>query len=167
MARIARWVLLLVNVGNWIAQAVFMAMLASLVMDIGPLAERIASRALPGKGAAAVHLFEIALLLGPPITIAVHRICIRAIAMIDTLLAGTPFIAANARRLHDIGWALLALQMLDLIYGRLAFAIAGTTGRPMPWAPGLTGWIAVLLVFVLARVFAEGTRMQDDLEGTV
>ena len=29
------------------------------------------------------------------------------------------------------------------------------------------GWLAVLLTFLLARVFAEGTLMRDDLEGTV
>jgi hypothetical protein len=31
----------------------------------------------------------------------------------------------------------------------------------------ITGWLAVLLTFVLARVFAEGARMRDELEGTV
>ena len=31
----------------------------------------------------------------------------------------------------------------------------------------LNGWLAVLLAFLQARVFAEGTRMREDLEGTV
>jgi hypothetical protein len=31
----------------------------------------------------------------------------------------------------------------------------------------LNGWLAVFLTFVLARVFAEGTLMREDLEGTV
>jgi len=31
----------------------------------------------------------------------------------------------------------------------------------------INGWLAVLLTFVLARVFAEGTLMREDLEGTV
>ena len=31
----------------------------------------------------------------------------------------------------------------------------------------INGWLAVLLTFLLARVFAEGTLMGDDLEGTV
>ena len=31
----------------------------------------------------------------------------------------------------------------------------------------LNGWLAVLLTVLLARVFAEGTLMRDDLEGTV
>ena len=31
----------------------------------------------------------------------------------------------------------------------------------------INGWLAVLLIFLLARVFAEGTRMREDLKGTV
>ena len=31
----------------------------------------------------------------------------------------------------------------------------------------INGWLAVLLTFLLARVFAEGARMRDELEGTV
>jgi hypothetical protein len=30
-----------------------------------------------------------------------------------------------------------------------------------------SGWLAVLLVFVLARVFAVGAGMREELEGTV
>jgi hypothetical protein len=31
----------------------------------------------------------------------------------------------------------------------------------------LTPWLAVLLLFVLARVFEQGAHMREDLEGTV
>ena len=37
----------------------------------------------------------------------------------------------------------------------------------LDWSFSVTGWLAVLLLFVLARVFDHGTRMRDDLEGTV
>jgi hypothetical protein len=30
-----------------------------------------------------------------------------------------------------------------------------------------TRWLGVLLLFVLARVFEQGARMRDELEGTV
>jgi hypothetical protein len=30
----------------------------------------------------------------------------------------------------------------------------------------INGWLAVLLTFLLARVFARGTLMREDLEGT-
>ena len=41
------------------------------------------------------------------------------------------------------------------------------------WEPGRLGgfsiapWFAVLMLFVLSGVFAQGTRMRADLEGTV
>jgi hypothetical protein len=35
------------------------------------------------------------------------------------------------------------------------------------WTPNLAGWLVTLLVFVLARVFAAGTAMRDELEGTI
>ena len=31
----------------------------------------------------------------------------------------------------------------------------------------VSGWLAILLLFVLAQVFLEGTHMREDLEGTV
>jgi hypothetical protein len=31
----------------------------------------------------------------------------------------------------------------------------------------VTGWLAILMLFVLAQVFLEGTRMREELEGTV
>jgi hypothetical protein len=43
--------------------------------------------------------------------------------------------------------------------------LAGT--NEFEWSFGLTGWIAVLMLFVLARVFHQGARMREELEGTV
>jgi Protein of unknown function (DUF2975) len=82
--------------------------------------------------------------------------------------AGDPFVAANAVRLRAIAWILLVLQVLSLIVGAIANAIS-TPARPIDVDAGfsINGWLAVLLTFLLARVFAEGTLMRDDLEGTV
>jgi hypothetical protein len=48
---------------------------------------------------------------------------------------------------------------------------ATTSSKEQPldidWNFSVTPWLAVLLCFVLARVFEEGTRMREDLEGTV
>jgi hypothetical protein len=35
------------------------------------------------------------------------------------------------------------------------------------WSFSVTRWLAVLLLFVLARVFEQGSRMREDLAGTV
>ena len=92
----------------------------------------------------------------------------RLLAMVDTVRVGDPFVAANARRLRDIAWALLSLQLLGLVVFAIVRVIS-TPEHPVDINAGFSvnGWLAVLLTFVLARVFAEGTLMREDLEGTV
>ncbi|MCA1748769.1 MAG: DUF2975 domain-containing protein [Parasphingopyxis sp.] len=97
-----------------------------------------------------------------------HIVLRRLLAIVDTVRVGDPFIAANAARLQAIAWVLLALQLLSMVIGGIAEAIS-TPALSVDLDAGisLTGWLAVLLTFVLARIFAEGARMRDDLEGTV
>jgi hypothetical protein len=97
-----------------------------------------------------------------------HAVLKRLLAIVETVRAGDPFVAANASRLRAIGWVLLALQLLSLVVGAIVKAIS-TPAHPIDIDGGfsINGWLAVLLTFLLARVFAEGTVMRDDLEGTV
>lgn len=92
----------------------------------------------------------------------------RLLAIVETVRAGAPFVAANAARLQNIAWVLLALQILGLVIGAIAKAL-NTPAHPVHINAGfsINGWLAVLLTFVLARVFAEGAVMREDLEGTV
>ena len=94
----------------------------------------------------------------------VHTILRRLLAIVDTVRVGDPFILENARRLNAIAWSVAALEGLRLIVAAIAAAV---------WEPGkvdafsFAPWLAVLLLFVLAGVFAHGARMRADLEGTV
>ncbi|HVQ08105.1 MAG TPA: DUF2975 domain-containing protein [Allosphingosinicella sp.] len=92
----------------------------------------------------------------------------RLLAMVDTVRMGDPFVAANARRLQGIAWALLTLQLLGLLVAIISRMIS-TPAHPVDLDSSFSvnGWLAVLLTFVLARVFAEGAGMREDLEGTV
>jgi hypothetical protein len=92
----------------------------------------------------------------------------RLLALIETVREGNPFVASNARRLQSIAWALLGLQVVSMAVGGIAKSVS-MPAHPLHLDAGfsLTGWLAVLLTFLLARVFAEGTRMRDELEGTV
>ena len=92
----------------------------------------------------------------------------RLLAIVETVRAGDPFVAANASRLRAIAWALLALQLLSLVIGAIAKTVS-TPAHPLDIDAGfsINGWLAVLLMFLLARVFAEGTLMREDLDGTV
>jgi hypothetical protein len=91
----------------------------------------------------------------------------RLLAIVVTVRVGDPFVPDNAYRLQAIAWCLLVLQLLGLVIGGISSAIS-TKEHPFEMGGfSVDGWLAVLLVFVLARIFAEGTLMREDLEGTV
>ena len=92
----------------------------------------------------------------------------RLLEIVETVREGDPFVAANAHRLQAIAKALLALQLLSVVIGAIGKAVS-TPAHPVDLDAGfsISGWLAVFLTFLLARVFAEGTLMRDDLQGTV
>ncbi len=85
---------------------------------------------------------------------------------------GDPFRPENADRLGRMGWIAVGAQVV-------AFPLAALTAWFTPYLEkagervdvdfGLDGEavLLILILFVLARVFREGTRMRDELEGTV
>jgi len=97
-----------------------------------------------------------------------HAVLARLRRIVETVQSGDPFVTANAERLQAIAWALLALQLLSLVIAGIGKAIA-TPGHPLHLDAGfsIAGWLAVVLTFVLARLFAQGALMREDLQGTV
>ena len=97
-----------------------------------------------------------------------HILLTRLLAIVETVRRGDPFVAGNAARLQTTAWALLGLELLHLAVGAIA-AAASSPSQPLDldWNFSVSGWLAVLLLFVLAQVFDHGTRLRDDLEGTV
>ena len=163
---IAHVVLRILIVMNWVMGAAILALLVvlpneqwimrSFDLSPSPEAERLVLglRAIAVLGLAAIPLN--------------HTVLKRLLAIVETVRAGDPFVAANAGRLQAIAWVLLTLQLLSLFIGAIGKAVA-IPGRPLHLDAGfsINGWLAVLLTFLLARVFAEGTLMREDLEGTV
>ena len=98
----------------------------------------------------------------------VHFILTRLLQIVDTVSTGNPFVTENAARLQSIAWALLALELLHLTTGAIAAAVS-SAGVPLNigWGFSITRCLAVLLLFVLARVFQEGATMREELAGTV
>jgi len=97
-----------------------------------------------------------------------HIVLTRLLAIVRTVPAGEAFVAANANRLQAIAWTLLGLQICGLVIGAIVKIISTPAHRVDIHAGfSIAGWLAVLLTFVLARVFAEGARMREDLDGTV
>ena len=163
---IAYAVLRILIVANWLMAAGIFALLVVLpnerwimsAFGLSPSPE--ADRLIMGMRAiAAVGLVAI------PLNYAVLK---RLLAIVETVRGGDPFVPANATRLQTIAWVLLTLQLFSLVIGAIARAVS-TPAHPLKLDAGfsISGWLAVLLTFLLARVFAEGTRMREDLEGTV
>lgn len=94
----------------------------------------------------------------------VHTILRRLQAIVDTVRVGDPFILENAKRLDAIAWSVAVLEGLRLIVAAIA-AVVWEAGKIQAFS--FAPWLAVLLLFVLAGVFAHGARMRADLEGTV
>lgn len=152
---------------NWLSSAAILALLTATIvaeewtltaLGIPPSSE-IRPMLMGLRAIAALGLVAI------PLNYAVLK---RLLAIVLTVRQGDPFVAANARRLLAIAWALLALQLLSMVIGGIGEAISTPT-LPLHLDAGfsINGWLAVLLTFVLARIFAEGTLMREDLEGTV
>jgi hypothetical protein len=106
--------------------------------------------------------------LGVLAALPTYMILKRLLAMIRTVRVGDPFVAANAYRLQAIAWLMVVLQFISIVIGGIGKAIS-TPEHPFHLDAGfsLNSWVAILLTFVLARVFAEGTLMREDLEGTI
>ena len=97
-----------------------------------------------------------------------HVILSRLLAIVNTVRAGDPFLVKNAERLQTIAWLVLGLELLHLLVGAIA-ANSASSAQPLDinWSFSITPWLAVLLLFVLGRVFEHGARLRADLEGTV
>src|SRR5215469_1461081 len=164
---VARAALRALTALNWIFGGLILALLA-----ISFLAEEWTWRAL-GVGPVAGHeaivtgmrAIMVIGIAGVPVTYIVFS---RLLSIVESVRAGDPFLADNARRLRAIAWALLALEGLHIAVVAISSAVST---KDVPLRTGgdfnLTDWLAILLLFVLAQVFQEGTRMRDDLEGTV
>jgi hypothetical protein len=163
---IARVVLRILIVLNWLGGAAILALLvvmpneqwimAAFKIPPSPDADRLVMglRVVAALGLATIPLNYVVLK--------------RLLAIVGTVREGDPFVAANASRLQTIAWSLLALQLFSIVIGAIGKAVS-TPAHPVHLDAGfsINGWLAVLLTFLLARVFAEGTLMREDLKGTV
>ena len=163
---IAHAVLRILIVLNWVMAAAILVLLVAMpnerwimsAFKLAPSPE--ADRIVMGLRAVAVLG-----LVSIPLNYGILR---RLLAMVETVRAGDPFVTMNASRLQAIAWSLLVLQVLSMVIGAIGKAIS-SPAHPVNLDAGfsINGWLAVLLTFLLARVFEEGALMRDDLAGTV
>jgi hypothetical protein len=92
--------------------------------------------------------------------------------IVATAIAGDPFVDDNAERLKRIGWCLLGVMVVQFL---TTMVVAMIVPEHLPEGvnlgigsdPDPVGLLAILLVFVLARIFKHGARMREELAGTV
>ena len=167
-ALLATWVTLRVLIVlNWIFGALIFGMLAMSFVAEGWTWRAFGVAPVAGHegmvaGMRAIMVIGIA---GTPITYIVFS---RLLRIVESVRSGVAFTSDNAGRLRTIAWAMLGLELLHICVVAIASAVS-TKEVPLRINGNfdLTGWLAILLLFVLAQVFLEGTRMREDLEGTV
>jgi hypothetical protein len=164
---VAYVVLRVLIVVNWLMGAAILALLIVSIANEPWFMSAFKLSALPGADRVLMGFRAIAVLgfAAVPLHYALLK---RLLAIVETVRAGDPFVAANAHRLQTIAWVLLLLNLLSIVIGAIGASIS-TKAYPLHLDAGfsINGWLAVLLTFVLARVFAEGALMREDLEGTV
>lgn len=158
----SRIVLRILIIVNWVYGACILTLFIASVTNGTRIMSALGATEPLFRGMQAVALLG---LVSIPLYYVILR---RLLDMVESLRASDPFVRQNASRLQTIAWALLGLQLLSLVISAIAKAVS-TPAHPFHVSAGFStsGWLAVLLLFVLARVFAEGARMRDELEGTV
>ena len=78
---------------------------------------------------------------------------------------GNAFEAANVRRLQTVGIGLIGLELSSYFVAFAAPLLGGGTDAELQ--VDLKMWLAILVVFILAEVFRQGSQMRDDAAMTV
>lgn len=123
-----------------------------------------------GHGAPAETIWALALIPALTASIAVLGFYFmrHLYRIIGTVGDGDPFVAENAVRLRSMAWISVAVHVVAIPTAALAkWTQAVTRDMSFQLDLPLSGLFLALVLFILARVFREGTRMREDLEGTV
>ena len=152
---------------NLLMGALILALLIASLVAESWVMRALGARPTPGNPMLFVGM-RLIMVIGICSVPIVHIILARLLAIVETVSVGDPFVLTNAVRLKTIAWAVLGLELTHFAVGAIAAAVS-TAAVPLKfgWGFSLTRWLTVLMLFVLARVFEQGARMREDLEGTV
>ena len=152
---------------NLLLGALILALLIASLIAESWVMRALGARPAPGNSMLFLGM-RLIMVIGICSVPIVHVVLARLLTIVETVSVGNPFVVANAVRLRTIAWAVLGLELMHLTVGAIAEGVS-TAAAPLNISSGLslTRWLTVLLLFVLARVFEQGARMREDLEGTV
>jgi Protein of unknown function (DUF2975) len=168
---VTRWVVML-TIGLFLLVSIALTILAGFLLFAWPqvVAEITTSHDVPtGLNIAAMQGLALTIcLIGVGMALATAWALLQLRNIVDTVRDGDPFVQTNALRLRRIGWVMVGIQVMTVPIGIMGHELEHhfdhlNLGVGFP----LNGLLAILLMFVLARVFEQGAAMRDDLEGTV
>jgi hypothetical protein len=157
---------LLINLNLLMGALILVLLIASLIAGSWVMGA-LGARPAPGNSMLFVGM-RLIMVIGVCAVPIAHLVLTRLLSIVETVSVGNPFVVANAARLKTIAWGMLGLEFMHFAVGAVAAGVSTATA-PLNIDGGfsLTPWLAVLMLFVLARVFEQGARMREDLEGTV
>ena len=165
MLQMAKRVLVFLRIANWV---VGVAIIGFLVFAGFVANERIMAAIATnpdGIDPASMIAFVRLSLLFMPLAIGLSHVIFKSLLeMIDSIPSNQVFTHLNSDRLRRIAWAVLGFCVIDHLYGFLGVHYVAALAS---WSPTLTGWLASLMLFVLASVWTQGVAMREELEGTV
>ena len=165
----ARWGCRILRALLWLAIVGLVLMIPYILFagrsEFAPLDAELAAAGAPLEGRAA---FSLLVPIMAAIVILLERFLYQLQRIVESVGAGDPFAPENARRLERMGWLLLASQIVASAALAFSWAVAEMADKlEIDGDLSVEALFAVVLLFILARVFRHGAAMRDDLEGTV
>jgi hypothetical protein len=158
--------------------ALFIFVMAMVLIGIGAVLtvqrdEILAKLAQAGAPDGAYWVVVLALVLIEALMFIGLRFVLELSGIVKSVDRGDPFEPENANRLSRMGWLMVGGYVLGLVLGAIAAWIKEVAGDAGPldmdanFDLGGGGILLILTLFILARVFRQGTAMREELEGTV
>ena len=167
MLRVADGTVRVLAVLNWVFMGIFAVLLFATVFVRGQFLGALVKGIPNLDTATAIDAIRIVMLLGIGGGAAAAYIFVQLRNIFASVRTGDAFEPENGMRIRRIAWGLAAVQVLDLGFGAVAGSVERAVGTPVDWGFALTGWLVILLLFVLAEVWMQGSAMRDELKGTI
>jgi len=174
----------LFEVTQWVLRAgiiVTMLLIGLFVLGVGGTIYGLSASSLPldkiehatGVTMTADEIGRMALaaLAGAIAALALVQFILRALQrVVASASVGDPFIETNAVELVRVAWLLLGVNVIDSLIKPIVYLLGPAAMRAKVHDMvhvSVTGLFAVLLIFVLAKIFRRGSDMRAELAGTI
>lgn len=161
----------------WIA--VIVGVLSFVLLSLGLIGSLNGGEiAIPGATAIAGDVpagqFVASIIYGILSFTTIAYVCHHLREILETLAEGDPFVPENAPRLLRIALAMGAMEILRIVALSLVGAtmdmgnkIGSDDAYVVSVMPNLALWGAIIVLFILAQVFREGTRLREEEKMTI